>query len=152
MPPWRRVGRGNGWWDKGGREQGQGQGGGKEKEPEGEGTREREETDEGEEEADGEEESTVYVFKASDTIVEAKLTNEQRRMFDKAKDEALEPWISNSAWKRIKKDNTQSHETVPLRFLLRWKPDKKAPAGRKANARVILQGYKHQDAVTKKLV
>jgi hypothetical protein len=67
-----------------------------------------------------EEKDVVYVLKAADTIVEARLSKEEKKLFDKAKDEALAPWIQNEAWRRIKRDKTKKEETVPLRFLLRW--------------------------------
>jgi hypothetical protein len=51
--------------------------------------------------------------------VEARLTPEENNMFDKAKDEALEPWIQNEAWRRIKKSQTTKEETVPISFLMR---------------------------------
>ena len=67
-----------------------------------------------------EEKDIVYVLKAADTIIEARLSKEENKLFDKAKDEALAPWIQNDAWRRIKRDKTKKEETVPLRFLLRW--------------------------------
>ena len=39
-------------------------------------------------------------------------------------------------------------EVVPARFLQRWK---KTPEGPKANARVIIQGFKHRDVLEKEL-
>jgi hypothetical protein len=76
------------------------------------------------------------------------LSKEEKKLFDKAKDEALAPWIQHEAWCRVKRSQAKAEETVPLRFLLRRKPDRTAPDGHKAKARVILQGFKHIDTVT----
>jgi hypothetical protein len=72
-------------------------------------------------------------------------------LFDQAKDEDIMPWIQDEAWRRIKRSQTKAEDTVPFRFLLRWKTDRTLPNGNKANARVILQGFKHVDTVAKKL-
>ena len=50
----------------------------------------------------------------ADTIIEARLTTQERRAFDKAKDEALIPWCENAAWKPAKKNVIKPGEAVPL--------------------------------------
>ena len=79
---------------------------------------------------------------------EKRLTEEQRRMFDEAKDKALMVWIENSAWKAVEESEAREGEVVPARFLQRWK---KTEEGEKANARVIIQGFKHRDVLEQKL-
>ena len=74
---------------------------------------------------------------------EKRLSLEERAQFDEAKDQALRVWIENDAWRPVNVEEADPEETVPARFLQRWKPKPDAPGGRVANARVILQGFKH---------
>ena len=90
----------------------------------------------------------VYFVAGKTDIVEKHLNADERRQFDQAKDAALVPWIDNNAWEPVSKSEAQEGETCPMRFLLKWKT---TPEGRKANARIIIQGFKHHDALTKKL-
>eukprot|EP00913_Durusdinium_trenchii_P017657 g16596.t1 len=80
---------------------------------------------------------------------EKKLTPEQRKEFDNAKDAALQVWIENAAWKAVPEEEAKEGEVVPARFLQRWKP---TADGHKANARVILQGFRHKDVLSENLV
>ena len=48
-------------------------------------------------------------------------------------------------------EEADPEEDVPARFLQRWKPKPGAPGGRVANARVILQGFKHKDVLTQEI-
>ena len=82
---------------------------------------------------------------------ERNLTPEQKKEFDKAKDEALQVWITNKAWKAVPAEDAREGEVVPARFIQRWKPKPEHPNGRVANARVILQGFRHNDVLTKEL-
>ena len=75
------------------------------------------------------------------TVVEARLTKEEKQKFDRAKDECLAPWIENFAWEAADQSEVAEGEDCPLRFLLTWKlVDGKWGA----KARVILQGFKHK--------
>jgi chemotaxis protein histidine kinase CheA len=82
---------------------------------------------------------------------ERSLTPEQRKEFDQAKDEALKVWIDNKAWKVVPMEVAREGEVVPARFIQRWKPKPEHPNGRVANARVILQGFRHSDVLNKEL-
>eukprot|EP00435_Cladocopium_sp_Y103_P051424 s692_g16.t1 len=53
--------------------------------------------------------------------------------------------------KLFSREEADPEETVPARFLQRWKPKADAPGGRVANARVILQGFRHRDVLTQEL-
>ena len=79
---------------------------------------------------------------------ERRLSKEEKAMFDEAKDKALMVWIDNSAWRAVDEHEAGAGEVVPARFLQRWK---KTPEGQKANARVIIQGFKHKDVLEKEL-
>ena len=96
---------------------------------------------------DEDNEELVYLA-GKDDIIECRLSPEQKRMFDKAKDEALQPWIDNGAWEPAATSEAQTGESCPLRFLLKWK---KKDGQLVANARVIMQGFKLGEVTTKKL-
>lgn len=55
---------------------------------------------------------------------------------------------NNQAWRPVPESEAKEGESVPTRFLQRSKPTKE---GKKANARVILQGFRHKDVLEKKL-
>ena len=94
-------------------------------------------------------EDTIYLASyRAETICEKRLGYEERKQFSQAKDEALVPWIDNRAWERVRKEDVNPDECVPMIYLLKWK---QKAEGRKANARVILQGFKHIDVLTQKL-
>ena len=76
------------------------------------------------------------------------LSPEEKKMFDEAKDKALMVWIENAAWKAVDAKEAAEGEVVPARFLQRWK---KTSEGQKANARVIIQGFKHKDVLEQQL-
>ena len=76
------------------------------------------------------------------------LTVDERKQFDEAKDKALMVWIENAAWKAVDEQEAGQGEVVPARFLQRWK---KTADGLKANARVIIQGFKHRDVLEQQL-
>ncbi len=90
---------------------------------------------------------TVYLARKED-IVEKRISPEERRAFDEAKDEALRPWIENWAWQAVDRREAEPHECCPLRFLLKWKQKGEE---KKASARVTMQGFKHGDVLTQKL-
>ena len=88
------------------------------------------------------------MFKAmSRTIVESKLLPVEKRKFDAAKDKALVPWLENSKWERYPRNKAKDEECCPLRFLLKYKME---GTEQMASARVILQGFKHIDVLSKK--
>lgn len=53
-------------------------------------------------------------------------------------------WIDNSAWIAVDEHEAGAGEVVPTRFLQRWKT---TPEGKKNNARVIIQAFKHKDVL-----
>ena len=79
-----------------------------------------------------------------DSVIEARLTKDERRQFDEAKIKALQPWIDNEAWEAADPSEAHAGEVCPMRFLLKWK---RTADGYEANARVILQGF-HLHEVT----
>ena len=85
----------------------------------------------------------------AESFNEKKLNAEERKAFDAAKDAALMVWIENQAWKAVPESEAQEGEVVPARFLQRWKP---TADGHVANARVILQGFRHIDVLSENLV
>ena len=85
----------------------------------------------------------------AESFNEKKLSAEDRKAFDAAKDAALMVWIENKAWKAVPESEAQEGEVVPARFLQRWKP---TADGHVANARVILQGFRHIDVLSENLV
>ena len=93
-------------------------------------------------EAESDEELLAEEFK------EKKLTVEEKKQFDDAKDKALMVWIDNQAWKAAPMEQVRDGEMVPARFLQRWK---KTEQGTVANARVIIQGFRHKDVMNEKL-
>ena len=85
---------------------------------------------------------------AESELREKSFTDEQKAEFDEAKDNALRPWTENQAWTRAKASEAAEGHAVPMRFLLKYKSkDGKLVA----NARIILQGFKHVDVTEKKL-
>ena len=84
----------------------------------------------------------------AETFSESKLTNEEKAEFDPPKDAALMVWIENAAWRAVPEEEAGEGEIIPARFLQRWKPTKQ---GKKANACVIIQGFRHKDVVTEAL-
>lgn len=84
----------------------------------------------------------------ADTFNEKKLSAEERKEFDLAEDKALQVWFDNAAWKAVPESEAREGEVIPARFLQRWKPTK---TGKVANARVILQGFRHKDVLTEEL-
>ena len=85
----------------------------------------------------------------AEAFSESRLTPEEKKQFDVAKDDALRVWIDNEAWRPVPETDAQEGEVIPARFLQRWKPTKE---GKKANARVIIQGFKHKDVLSEELV
>ncbi|CAK0816650.1 unnamed protein product [Prorocentrum cordatum] len=88
---------------------------------------------------------TVYMLafkRKAPTIVEGKLTPEEKEQFYAAKLEALEVFNQNDGWEPINEEDVDPAACCPLRFLLKWK----MKDGQKvANARVLYQGFKHRD-------
>ena len=54
---------------------------------------------------------------------EKRLTLEEKKQFDEAKDRALMVWIDNQAWKAAPMEQVRDGEMVPAPFLQRWKED-----------------------------
>ena len=78
------------------------------------------------------------------TIVWSRLTENEKSLFDEAKDKALLKYINRSAWKPVKRVTSNPKKTCPIVFVLKWKNGT-------AHARVCLQGFKHEDSTTKLL-
>ena len=81
-------------------------------------------------------------------VRENQLSVEEKAAFDAAKDDALKPWSDNCAWIPVDKSEAQPGEAVPMRFLLKYK---NKDGVLKPNARIILQGFRHSDVLSKKL-
>ena len=91
------------------------------------------------------EEDEVFMMKNANTLVWARLSEDEKVQFNAAKDEALRPWIENNAFEGVDKSVPEAGQLCPLRYLLKWKVK---DGKKKANARVILQGFKHRDALS----
>ena len=61
----------------------------------------------------------------------------------------MQVWSDNEAWEDCDTEEAGEGYCVPLRFVLRWKPTE--GGGTEANARIVLQGYKHKDVIEKVL-
>ena len=72
------------------------------------------------------------------TIIEAKLTDEEKKAFSIAKDEALQVFIEHDGWERVPADGVDQESCCPMRFLLKWKMKN---GHRVANARVLYLGF-----------
>ncbi len=80
------------------------------------------------------------------TLVWAQLLSEEEKVqFNAAKDEALKPWIENNAFEGVDSSVPEAGQLCPLKYLLKWK---EKDGKKKANARVILQGFKHRDVLS----
>ena len=86
----------------------------------------------------------------AEAFSEKNLTAEEKKAFDEAKDAALMVWIENAAWRAVPESEAKMDEVVPARFLQRWKPT--GDGNHKANARVIIQGFKHRDVLNENLL
>ena len=86
----------------------------------------------------------------AEAFSEKNLTAEEKKAFDEAKDAALMVWIENAAWRAVPESEAKMDEVVPARFLQRWKPI--GDGNHKANARVIIQGFKHRDVLNENLL
>ena len=86
----------------------------------------------------------LLVNKSSITIVWSRLTENEKSLFDDAKDKALLKYINRNAWRPVKRVTSDSKKTCPIVFVLKWKNGA-------AHARVCLQGFKHEDSTTKLL-
>ena len=86
----------------------------------------------------------LFVNKSTNTIVWSRLTENEKSLFDDAKDKALLKYINRNAWRPVKRVTSNSKKTCPIVFVLRCKNGA-------AHARVCLQGFKHEDSTTKLL-
>ena len=87
----------------------------------------------------------LFVNKSTNTIVWSRLTENEKSLFDDAKDKALLKYINRNAWRPVKRVTSNSKKTCPIVFVLKWKNGA-------AHARVCcLQGFKHEDSTTKLL-
>ena len=86
----------------------------------------------------------LFVNKSTNTIVWPRLTENEKSLFDDAKDKALLKYINRNAWRPVKRVTSNSKKTCPIVFVLKWKNGA-------AHARLCLQGFKHEDATTKLL-
>ena len=91
------------------------------------------------------EEDEVFMMKNANTLVWARLSDEEKVQFNAAKDEALKPWIENNAFEGVDSSVPEAGQLCPLKYLLKWKVK---DGKKKANARVILQGFKHRDVLS----
>ena len=86
----------------------------------------------------------LVVNKSTNTIVWSRLTENEKSLFDDAKDKALLKYINRNAWRPVKRVTSTPKKTCPIVFVLKWKNGV-------AYARVCLQGFKHEDSTTKLL-
>ena len=80
----------------------------------------------------------------AESLNEKHMSAEDRAAFDIAQDKALRVWLDNSAWRAVDASEAQEGELIPARMLKKWKPTKDGPV---ANARVIVQGFRHKDVL-----
>ena len=83
-----------------------------------------------------------------DQVRERNMTEQEKKDFDMANDEALIPWIKNVAWVAVYASEAREGEAVRVRFLLKYK---QKDGQQKANARLILQFFRHIDVTSKTL-
>ena len=86
----------------------------------------------------------LVLNKSTNTIVWSRLTEDEKSLFDDAKDKALLKYINRNAWRPVKRVTSNPKKTCPIAFALKWKNGT-------AHARVCLQGFKHEDSTTKLL-
>ena len=86
----------------------------------------------------------LFVNKSTNTIVWSRLTENEKSLFDDAKDKALLKYINRNAWRPVKRVTSDSKKTCPIVFVLKWKNGA-------AHARVCLQGFKNEDSTSKLL-
>ena len=84
----------------------------------------------------------LVVNKSTNTIVWSRLTENEKSLFDDAKDKALLKYINRNAWRPVKRVTSNPKKTCPIVFVLKWKNGT-------THARVCLQGFKHEDSTTK---
>ena len=90
------------------------------------------------------EDDEVYMASKTGTLIYSKLTPEEKEQFEVAKTEALMPWIEHDGIQGADEKEAENGEVCPLKYLLKWKVKE---GKKKANARLIFQGFKHKDVV-----
>ena len=60
----------------------------------------------------------MYMATVKDTVLEQHLSGDEKKAFDKAKDEAIIPWLDNDAWRAVKEKLAEPMEKCLRRFLL----------------------------------
>ncbi len=68
-------------------------------------------------------EEIFMVKRSTGTVVEPRLTPEEKELFAEAKRQACMVFFENKAWAPVKKAGLDPEKCAPLRFLLRWKYD-----------------------------
>lgn len=86
----------------------------------------------------------VKTKESANLISENRLSIDEKKRFDKAKDDAWTPWLALEA---VPCSSAFPEERCPLRCLLRWKDG----GEKSANARVSMQDFKHCDVLEQKL-
>ena len=76
-------------------------------------------------------------------VCERRLTPEQKKEFDSAKDSEVRNFVASECFKAWKGPDAPEEEILGMRWLLTWKYDEKYKdiGGRKAKARAIILGY-----------
>ena len=76
-------------------------------------------------------------------VCERRLTEEQRKEFESAKDSEVRNFVASECFKAWKGPDAPEEEILGMRWLLTWKYDEKYKdmGGRKAKARAIILGY-----------
>ena len=70
-----------------------------------------------------------------------KLSVEEQKLFDTAKQKELSCWLETSTVKNILRNRIHPSRIMTSRWVLTWKMDDKAPGGPKAKARLVVRGY-----------
>ena len=66
----------------------------------------------------------LFVNKSTNTIVWSRLTENEKSLFDDAKDKALLKYINRNAWRPVKRVTSNPKKTCPIVFVLKWKTER----------------------------
>ena len=89
---------------------------------------------------------TAAAKKSRAEVKYSTLSQEDKELFQKAKQKELSCWLETSAVRKIARSRIHPDRIMTSRWILTWKPDQTQPRGVKAKARLVVRGYQDPEA------